>query len=230
MGIRDSGARYPDAARHPATLVREFANANRLLWRDRQGGLSMAATTIFWGVGATLQFAVLRWATEVLHFGLDRAAYLQAAVALGVVFGAAAAGHWVRLSRAKRGLLLGVLLGLLIALGAWVDGVALAAVCFVAVGALGGFMVVPLNALLQHRGHELLTAGRSIAVQGFNENLSVVVMLAVYAASLALQAPIRETLVTLGLFLSLSFVGLMLWARRVGPGPGPGAGPGRAAG
>lgn len=213
-GIPDSGRRQRSAAHDPVTLLREFHAANRRLWRDRDGGLSLAATTLFWGVGATLQFAVLRWAGEALALPLSQAAYLQAAVAVGVIAGAAAAGRWLALHQARHGLWAGVLLGLLMPLVAQVDELALAAVLLAAVGAVGGAMVVPLNALLQHRGATLLSAGRSIAVQGFNENLSVLALLAVYAACEAQGLPIATTLSGLGALVALAMLALILWNRR----------------
>ncbi len=217
LGVPDSGARYPRTAVHLRELLRTFAQGNVTLWRDAQGGLSLAATTIFWGAGATLQFAVLRWAADLLGLTLDRAAYLQAAVAVGVVVGAAAAGRWVPLRHAERLLAMGVVLGLLIPLVASVRSVALALPLLALVGAVGGFMVVPLNALLQHRGFVLLTAGRSIAVQGFNENLSVLMMLGGYAALQAWQVPIAATLCGLGLAVAAALGGLMIVAPRHRP-------------
>ena len=210
FGVPDSGARYARRAIHPVAMLRDFASANRTLWRDPEGGLSLAVTTIVWGMGATLQFAVLRWAVEQLGLGLDRAAYLQAAVAVGVILGATAAGRWVPMYRAKQLLGAGVLLGLLLPLVAGVRDVTVAALVLAGVGAAGGFMVVPLNALLQHRGYTLLSAGRSIAVQGFNENLGVLVMLAVYAALQAAELSITATLWGLGLAMSLS-IGALMW-------------------
>jgi MFS family permease len=210
LGVPDSGARYPRTALHLGDLMRTFANGNAMLWRDIDGGLSLAATTIFWGAGATLQFGVLRWAVDTLGMTLDRAAYLQAAVAVGVVAGAAAAGRWVPLRHAKRMLVAGVIMGFLIPLAASVRDMALVIPLLALVGVVGGFMVVPLNALLQHRGFVLLTAGRSIAVQGFNENLSMLAMLATYATLLALEVPIVATLWLLGLFVAAAVGALML--------------------
>jgi MFS family permease len=209
-----SGARYPRCVNHPRALLADFRAANAALWRDGDGGLSLAATTIFWGVGATLQFAVLAWAEVALGLALHQAAWLQAAVAVGVVAGAAAAGRWVALRRAKQVLVLGVALGLLLPVLAQVDDVALAAWLLALAGAAGGAMVVPLNALLQHRGHVLLSAGRSVAVQGFNENLSVLAMLAVYAAGQAGGWPIRGTLTAFGLTIAAVVALLMLRGRR----------------
>jgi hypothetical protein len=221
LGIPDSGARYPREAVHPAALVRHFRAANRVLWRDRGGGrLSLAVTTLFWGVGATLQFAVLLWAQAVLDLSLDQAAYLQAAVAVGVIAGAAFAGRHIALREARRVLPLGILLGALVPLVASTGSLPLAAVLLAVTGAVGGVLVVPLNALLQHRGHTLLTAGRSIAVQGFNENLSVLVMLATYAGLLALGLPIVPLMWVFGLAIGSAMA--MLWWRelRVGTSSG----------
>lgn len=209
LAVPDSGARYAASSLNPARLVHEFAVDNRTLWRDREGGLSLAVTTIFWGVGATLQFAVLRWAAAVLQLPLDRAAYLQAAVAVGVVAGAAAAGRWVPLSRARNLLGAGVLLGVLMAVVAATRTLPLALPLLVLVGLVGGLLVVPLNALLQHRGCTLLSAGRSIAVQGFNENASVLAMLAAYAAMVALEVPIDALMAGFGLCIALAIAALM---------------------
>jgi MFS family permease len=209
LGVPDSGARYPASRIHPVALTREFWRAHRMLWRDREGGLSLAVTTIFWGVGATLQFAILRWAADVLHLPLERSAYLQAAVAVGVVAGAAIAGRWVALSRAKHMLAAGVVLGLLIPVIASTSRLSFAVVLLALVGMVGGLLVVPLNALLQHRGCTLLSAGRSIAVQGFNENASVLAMLASYAALVALDVPIVVLMWGFGLSIAAAMVALM---------------------
>lgn len=209
LAIPDSGARYPAPDWRARALWQDFHRSNRVLWRDPEGGLSLAVTTIFWGVGATLQFAVLRWAGEVLGLPLSQAAVLQAVVAVGVVVGAAAAGRWVPLHAARRVLGFGVVLGLLMPVVCATSTLALALPLLMAVGAVGGLLVVPLNALLQHRGCQLLSAGRSIAVQGGNENASVLVMLAVYAAMLALELSILAVMTGFGLAIALAMVLLM---------------------
>jgi MFS transporter, LPLT family, lysophospholipid transporter len=187
LGVRDSGARYPAHPVHPVYLVRCFWRENRILWRDDLGGLSMSVTTLLWAVGATLQLIVLRWANESLGLTLGQAAYLQGISAVGVVLGAVLASRYVSLAGATRLLPMGVVLGFLIPVMLWVDTVVGAACLLVLVGGLAGFFVVPLNALLQHRGYTLLTAGRSIAVQGFNENGGMLLMLALYALATAAQ-------------------------------------------
>lgn len=212
IGVPDSGARYPGTSIRPMDLVRDFAAANRRLWRDTQGGLSLAVTTLFWGVGATLQFAVLRWAVERLGLGLDRAAYLQAMVAVGVVAGAAAAGRFVPLAQAWRVLPAGILMGGLIVAMAPLERVGPALPLLALAGIVGGILVVPMNALLQHRGHVLLTAGRSIAVQGFNENLSILLMLGSYASLLALQVPLVPLMMGFGGLIAAAMA-LLIWRR-----------------
>jgi hypothetical protein len=215
LGVHDTGARHPVSSLHPGPLTREFARACRRLWSDVQGGgISLAVTTLFWGVGATLQFAVLRWADERMHLPLDRAAFVQAAVAVGVIAGAAAAGRWVPLARARSMLGVGVLFGLLMAAVAYVPRLELAVPMLVVVGAVGGLMVVPLNALLQHRGYALMSPGRSIAVQGASENASVLAFLGVYTALVALDVPLLALMTGLG--LGVAAVLVLLIARERG--------------
>lgn len=202
LGIPDSGVRYRRSHRSLRALWRGFVRAQWRLWGDAQGRLSMSVTTLFWGAAAVLQFAVLKWAVDRLGLSLGQAAGLQAVVAVGIVVGAVLASRWVPLERAARVLPLGVLMGLLVPLVGWVTHWAAALPLLLVVGALGGALVVPLNALLQHRGHTLLSAGRSIGVQNANENLSVLVMLGVYAALLGLQVDVRVLMGGLGLFVA----------------------------
>lgn len=217
LAIVPSGARYPARRYAPLSMLADFRRAHLALWRDRSGGLSLGVTTAFWGVGAMLQFAVLHWAVQVLGLGLDQAAYLQGIVAVGVVLGAVLVARRLRLRHATAVLPLGLLMGLLMAASVWVPSWIWAVPSLLLVGALGGMLVVPMNALLQHRGHRLLTAGQSVAVQGFNENLSVMVMLGLYAGLIALQIPVQIVMLAAGLGLA-AFIGWGLWQRRHPPG------------
>jgi MFS family permease len=211
FGLRAPRAPVHSAARirHVTRLVHSFVLSNQKLWQDPLGGLSLAVTTVFWGAGAVLQFAVFRWADQSLGLPLDQAAYLQASVALGVVGGAGLAAHRVSLNRSSRVLPWGILLGLLVAGTVQIEQWAWALPWLLLTGTVGGILVVPMNALLQYRGQRLLTSGQSIAVQGFNENLSVLLMLALYATLLAAQVPIVPLMVGFGLLLTLAM--LVLW-------------------
>jgi hypothetical protein len=205
LAVVDSGARYDPHSIHPTALIKRFVLENGVLWRDALGGLSMSVTTLLWGVGATLQLIVLRWAHEALGLPLAQAAYLQGVTAVGVVVGAVLASRFVGLKQADRLLPVGIAMGLLVPLLLFISSPWTAAMLLMLVGALAGFFVVPMNALLQHRGCTLLTAGRSIAVQGFNENGGMLLMLGVYAGAIGLEVPLDlliggfSAMVTLGM-------------------------------
>ena len=194
-------------------LLQRFAHAQRTLWRDALGGASLGVTTLFWGAGATLQFVVLAWAQQRLGLSLSQAAYLQGVVAVGIALGALAAGRWVALGQAPRVLPLGVAMGLAVPLLTLVHSVALAAPLLAAVGALAGLFVVPMNALLQHRGQRLLGSGESIAVQNFNENAAVLAMLGTYAGLQAAGWPLPWLVGLLGTAVAAG-VALVMWRLR----------------
>ncbi|MFM0757957.1 lysophospholipid transporter LplT [Paraburkholderia strydomiana] len=225
LRIPDTGARYPKQERGPIKLVTDFADCFLVLWRDKLGQISLAVTTLFWGAGATLQFIVLKWAEVSLNMSLSEAAILQAVVAVGVAGGAIFAASRVPLKKSLSVLPVGIMMGLAVMLMAFytrnlfpshwglyfgrmhVPGYLIVAYVFLMiVGGLSGFFVVPMNALLQHRGHVLLSAGHSIAVQNFNENLSVLVMLCLYAVLVWLDVPVTAVIVLFG-----TFVCLMMW-------------------
>ncbi|MDM7456014.1 MAG: lysophospholipid transporter LplT [Tepidimonas sp.] len=187
-----------------------FWRDNLRLWRDPLGGLSLAVTTWFWGFGALMQIAVLRWAELRLGLPLSQAAYLQATVALGVVAGAMWVARRVELRRAWRVLPLGVALGMLLAVAVHARRLDLAVSGLLIIGALGGMLVVPMNALLQYRGHRLLQPGQSIAIQGFNENASVLVMLGALALAMHADWPLVPLLSALGAVMALGLA--LLWA------------------
>jgi MFS family permease len=188
FGVARTGVQYVSHSIHPVQQTQRFLKENSMLWRDPKGGMSMAVTTLLWGVAATLQLIVLRWANESLGLSLAHSAYLQGVTALGVVVGAILASRYATLQTAVRLLPLGIFIGSLIPVMLAIKSVLTAAALLVVVGGLAGFFIVPMNALLQHRGHSLLTAGRSIAVQGFNENAGMLVMLVVYSAGIAFGA------------------------------------------
>ncbi len=215
FSIADSGARYPRHSIHPILLCQQFYKENLTLWRDSLGGLSMLVTTLLWGVGATLQLIVLRWANEFLGLPLEQAAYLQGITAVGVIAGAIMASRFVTLAEAASLLPLGIVIGLLIPVMLAVNSVLLASILLITVGALAGYFVVPMNALLQHRGCNLLTAGRSIAVQGFNENAGMLVMLAIYAAATSTEVSLDTLIWCFAAIVTLGMAAIYLMQQRM---------------
>ena len=202
LKIPDTGARYSHQERNPIKLIADFSNCFTVLWKDKLGQISLAVTTLFWGAGATLQFIVLKWAEKSLHMPLDRAAILQGIVAVGVAIGAIAAARFVPLKKSLSVMPLGIAMGIVVILMTLVSSVWVAYPLLIIVGALSGYFVVPMNALLQHRGYLLMSAGHSIAVQNFNENLSVLTMLVLYAFMVKLNLNVNFVIVMFGLFVS----------------------------
>jgi MFS transporter, LPLT family, lysophospholipid transporter len=196
---------------NPLDTLGDFARCVTRLWRDRLGQISLAVTTLFWGAGATLQFIVIEWARSALGFDLAKAAILQGVSAIGIAIGAVLASAWISLDRSVRVIPLGIAMGVLVIAMNFVTQVWQAVGLMIAIGALAGFFVVPMNALLQHRGHHLVGAGRSIAVQNFNENSSVLLMIALYSALLNVGHSIYIVIIVYGLFVSATMGFVQLW-------------------
>ena len=165
---------------NPATLVRDFAQCNSRLWADKLGQISLATTTLLWGVFGNLRVIVFAWAAVALGYGTTQASNLAGVVIVGSVIGAVLASVYMKLDRAVGVIPLGIVVGIFIVGLDLVTNVAVAAPFLVVLGAMCGFLVVPMNALLQHRGHNLMGAGRSIAVQNFNEQACILGLGAFY--------------------------------------------------
>jgi LPLT family lysophospholipid transporter-like MFS transporter len=208
LPVANQGIRRASQGRSPLALFREFRRCNATLWRDRESRISLAVTSLFWGAGMVLQLLLLAWAQAVLGLGLDGAAALQGVFALGVALGAMAAGRLVPLVRSLSVMPLGIVMGLALCAMVLVRSVPVAAVMLLAIGVLAGVFVVPMNAMLQHRGHRLMSAGQSIAVQNFNENVAILVLGASYAIALHVRLESDTVLVLLGVLIALVTAGL----------------------
>jgi len=211
--IPDTGVDHRTPSRNPFALIREFSHCVYLLWRDKLGQISLATTTLFWGAGATLQFIVIDWAARNLGFNLSQASYLQGVVALGIAVGAVAAARWVTLRDSVRVLPMGIAMGLVVIVMVMVTSLPIAVVLMIAIGAFAGFFVVPMNALLQHRGHVLMGAGHSIAVQNFNENIGILIMVGLYALMVRSGMSVNIAIVMFGVFVSTT-MGLVMYLHR----------------
>lgn len=186
----------------PLYILYDFWHSFKLLWRDPLGQVSLAVTTLFWGVGATLRLLIIAWAALNLNYGLDQATQLTAATAFGIAIGSILAGKFVRLQSATRVLPAGIILGFVPIALIWVQSLFPALLLLTLAGALAGFFVVPMNALLQHRGHLLMGAGHSIAQQNFNENISILILTGAYALMVRADWHIHTIIWVFGLFIS----------------------------
>lgn len=200
--IPDTGCRYGHQQRNPIKLVTDFANCYSLLWKDKLGQISLAVTTLFWGAAQTLQFIVLEWANRTLKLTYEQSTSLVGVVAIGVAAGAVISARSITLRKSLKVIPVGIAMGVIVMGMTLVHSVAMAYPLLVLVGLLGGFFLVPMNALLQHRGHVLMSAGHSIAVQNFNENLSILVMLAAYSLMLRGHLNLDIIILIFGLFLA----------------------------
>ena len=184
--IPSTGVEMRPMPRNKLELLPDFWNCNSALWRDKLGQISLATTTLFWGVSGNLRYIVLAWSAAALGYSTTQASSLVGVVAIGTAVGAVLASLRMRLDQAPSVMPLGIGMGLLVILMNFIDNVWVAAPCLILLGGLGGFLVVPMNALLQHRGHNLMGAGRSIAVQNFNEQACILALGAGYSLSTAM--------------------------------------------
>ncbi len=208
--VPDTGVDHKTLHKNPWYLIREFNHCLTLLWRDRLGQISLAVTTLFWGAGATLQFIVIKWAEAALQLDLSKSSMLQGVVAVGVALGAIGAARRITLRKSVKVIPLGIAMGLIVLVMNFVHHIGLAVPLLILVGGLSGYFVVPMNALLQHRGHILMGAGHSIAVQNFNENLSILIMTGTYYVMIKADLSIYWVITIFGLFVS----GTMMLVKR----------------
>lgn len=229
LGIPDTGARYKKTSlTQPSVLVKDFRHAFNVLWHDRLAQIVLAVTTLLWGAAVTLQLLVLKWANSALGMNLSGGAVLQGVIGIGLAAGATLAATRLPIRQSMRALPIGIVTGFavigmafydrslfpndwVIAIGSYRIPVymLLAYPLMAVIGALSGFFVVPMNAVLQHRGAVLLSAGHSIAVQNFNQNIAVLLMLGLYALMLHQGMSVRWIITIFGVFICL-IMGLMM--------------------
>ena len=181
--IPKTGVEMREMPKNYAALLPDFWDCNSRLWKDKLGQISLATTTLFWGVSGNLRYIVLAWSAAALGYSTTQASSLVGVVAIGTAVGAVVASMRMKLHQATVVMPLGIGMGVLVMGMNFIDNVWVAAPFLILLGALGGFLVVPMNALLQHRGHNLMGAGRSIAVQNFNEQACILLLGGLYTFS-----------------------------------------------
>jgi len=212
--IPDTGVEMRPMPRNKLELLPDFWYCNAALWRDKLGQISLSTTTLFWGVSGNLRYIVLAWSAAALGYSTTQASSLVGVVAIGTAVGAVLASMRMRLHHATRVIPLGIAMGLLIILMNYITSVWVAAPFLILLGGLGGFLVVPMNALLQHRGHNLMGAGRSIAVQNFNEQACILSLGAFYTLSTAKGLSAFGAITAFGIVVA-GFMWLILrWHKR----------------
>jgi hypothetical protein len=194
--------------------VGDFYRCNTSLWKDKLGQISLATTTLFWGVSGNLRYIVLAWAAAALSYDTTQASALVGVVALGTAVGAVVASLRMRLDQATTVIPLGIAMGLLVICMAAVSSVWVATPLLILLGGLGGYLVVPMNALLQHRGHNLMGAGHSIAVQNFNEQACILGLGALYTGVTRLGLSAQVAMAIFGVLVAGSMWLIRRWHQR----------------
>jgi LPLT family lysophospholipid transporter-like MFS transporter len=194
-------------------LVPDFWTCNSRLWNDKLGQISLATTTLIWGVSGNLRYIILAWAAAALSYGTTQASALGGVVAIGTAVGAVVASVKMRLDMATQVIPMGIALGLFIIVMNFIGNVWVAVPFLIFMGALAGFMVVPMNALLQHRGHNLMGAGRSIAVQNFNEQACILGLGAFYSLSAGMGMSAFGAITAFGLVVAGVMWLILRWHR-----------------
>jgi LPLT family lysophospholipid transporter-like MFS transporter len=189
--------------RDPVSLIKEFRQSLITLWKDPLGQVSLAVTSLFWGAGTSLRFIILAWAAASLGLNLEQATQLTAIVAVGLAIGSVIAAKSVPVTHAVKVLPLGIAMGLVVMAMVWVSHLWIASFLLILIGMLAGSFLIPMNALLQHRGHLLMGSGHSIAVQNFNENLSILLMLGGYSLMIKADFSIHTIVIVFGLFIAV---------------------------
>jgi LPLT family lysophospholipid transporter-like MFS transporter len=192
--------------KNPMYLLKDFYISLKKLWLDPLGQLSLVITTLFWGAGATLRLVVIAWAAFALSFGLDRATLLTAMVALGVAIGSVIAARFIKMKDAVKILLVGFFMGILVCVMVFLNTWQAAAINLLLIGIFSGILIVPMNALLQYRGHKLIGAGHSIAVQNFSENLGILILSGAYTFMVKQSLPINGIVFIFGFFVALTMI------------------------
>ena len=214
LRIPHTGVRMRPLPDRTLSLLPDFWRCNARLWRDKLGQISLATTTLFWGVAGNLRYLVLAWAAVALGYTTTQATSLQGVVAIGTAVGAVVASVQMRLHRATNVIPLGIALGLLTVLLNFITNLWVAVPFLILLGAAGGYLVVPMNALLQHRGHNLMGAGRSIAVQNFNEQACILGLGAFYAAMTKVGLSTFVAIAVFGLVVAGVMEGIRRWHAR----------------
>jgi MFS family permease len=212
--IPNTGVAMRELPKNLTALLPDFWGCNTKLWKDRLGQISLATTTLFWGVSGNLRYIVLAWSAAALGYSTTQASSLVGVVAIGTAVGAVVASLRMKLHQATLVMPLGIGMGILVMGMNFIDNVWVAAPFLILLGALGGFLVVPMNALLQHRGHNLMGAGRSIAVQNFNEQACILLLGGLYSFSTGMGMSAFGAITAFGFVVAFCMWLIQRWHER----------------
>ncbi len=192
-------------------LTKQFWVSLTMLFKNPDSRFSLLGTSVFWGSGTTLRLMLFAWVPAALLITDNQTpANLMGAVSIGIVLGAVLAGVWVSLANVNRALLGGLLLGPAVLALVLVNDLTFAAIVMITIGVCGGLFVVPLNALLQEKGHKTIGAGNALAVQNFVENLVMLCFVGLYSFAASINISITNIVLGFGVLLMCSMIAIAI--------------------
>ncbi len=189
-------------------LTAEFAYSLSRLVKDTAAIVSLLGTSLFWGSGATLRLMLFMWVPLALGIMDNQTpANLMGVLSIGIVIGAVIAAKSITLNNVNKVFVAGLLIGPIIMLLSIQHATYSVALLLLLLGAAGGLFVVPLNALLQQRGHITVGAGHALAIQNLFENITMLVLVTGYSNLTGYS--VTNVMFALGMLMLLSVMGLM---------------------
>ena len=168
------------------SMIKDFAKTIKIIFNNKQALYTLLGTSLFWGAGITLRFLLISWVPIVLGITDNSTpTNLNAIVAIGIVIGAALASALVSISNTLRCIPAGILMGFAVIAFTLQSNMISSYILLVVIGALGGYFLVPLNALIQKIGKELVGAGSVISIQNLSEYSAMMIMLSAYTLAVA---------------------------------------------
>jgi len=196
-------------------MIRSFIQSAKILLSYRQARITLIGTSLFWGAGITLRFLLIDWVPVALKISDNKtAAILNAVVAIGIVIGAGLAAKFVSMKHSMRCIPAGILMGIAVICFSLQNNIITSYLLLVVIGMLGGYFLVPLNALLQNLGKQTIGAGSAIAVQNCGEYSGMMIMLGLYSITVALGVSTILIGISFGCLFALAILLLWLWTKK----------------
>ncbi|WP_349431741.1 lysophospholipid transporter LplT [Methylomarinum sp. Ch1-1] len=179
-------------------LLRFFRQIGRFFDTPRSR-FSMLGASLFWAAAATIRVIIIAWAPLVLMSkNASEIAELTLFLAIGIIAGSALVPRLIPLNRLRRARLPAYLMGLFIIALSFTEAVWPARLMLFMIGMAGGMFIVPINAALQDLGQHSIGSGSAVALQGFFQNLTMLVAVGSYTYASSQQANPILALLTLG--------------------------------
>ena len=174
---------------------------------------AILGASLFWATAATVRVIIIAWAPLVLMTqNASDIAELTLFLALGIIVGSALVPHMIPLEFLSRARIPAYLMAIFIIALSFTDTVWTARAALFAIGIAGGMFIVPINAALQELGQESIGSGSAVALQGFFQNVAMLIAVGSYTFAASQQVDPVTALTALGtlVFIATFLVSLRL--------------------